>query len=150
MLHGLYMLTFDDNKKIETYEEIESESDLPDTDNERDVYYFGDSPKEGVMATGKTTIDIDGEKYTYNFRKSGSDKGAGYNGIYDDSIYIKGRLLKADRDAKYEVVEYDGKDYLIGTSGKLAKGKKNLKNGDDKYFSTNKQGIVTYEGYEKE
>ena len=63
MLHGLYMLTFDDNKKIETYEEIESESDLPDTDDERDVYYFGDSPKEGVMATGKTTIDIDGEKY---------------------------------------------------------------------------------------
>ena len=78
------------------------------------------------------------------------DKGAGYNGIYDDSIYIKGRLLKADRDAKYEVVSYNGEDYLIGTSGKLAKGKKNLKNGDDKYFSTNKQGIVTYEGYEKE
>ena len=150
MLHGLYMLTFDDDKKIDSYEEIEAESDLPDSADERDVYYFGDSPKEGVMATGKTTIDIDGEKYTYNFRKSGSDKGAGYNGIYDDSIYIKGRLLKADRDAKYEVVSYNGEDYLIGTSGKLAKGKKNLKNGDDKYFSTNKQGIVTYEGYEKE
>ena len=148
--HGLYMLTFDDDKKIDSYEEIEAESDLPDSADERDVYYFGDSPKEGVMATGKTTIDIDGEKYTYNFRKSGSDKGAGYNGIYDDSIYIKGRLLKADRDAKYEVVSYNGEDYLIGTSGKLAKGKKNLKNGDDKYFSTNKQGIVTYEGYEKE
>ena len=31
MLHGLYMLTFDDDKKIDSYEEIEAESDLPDS-----------------------------------------------------------------------------------------------------------------------
>lgn len=150
MLFGLYKLTFDDDRKIETYEEIETEHDLPDKEDSCEVYYFGDSPKEGVMATGKTTVNLDGEKYTYNFRKSGSNKGSGYDTIYDDCIYIKGRMLKADRDAKYEVVEYDGNDYLISASGKLAKGKKNVKNGDDKYFSTNKQGIVTYEGYEKE
>ena len=47
MLHGLYMLTFDDNKKIETYEEIESESDLPDTDDERRLL-LRDSPRKAL------------------------------------------------------------------------------------------------------
>ena len=58
MLHGLYMLTFDDDKKIDSYEEIEAESDLPDSADERDVYYFGDSPKEGVMAVSYTHLDV--------------------------------------------------------------------------------------------
>ncbi len=75
------------------------------------------------MATGKTTIDLDGETYTFNFRKSGSNKGAGYNGITDDSIYIQGRLLKADKDEKYKVVEFNGKEYLISTSESLQRAK---------------------------
>lgn len=149
MLHGLYKLTFDEDRKIETYDEIETESDLPAADEAVEVYYFGNTPKEGVMATGKTTIDIDGEKYTYNFRKSGSSRGAGYNTINDDCIYIHGRMLKADKDAKYEVVSYNGEDYLISTSGKIAKNKTNVKNGDEKYFCTNSKGVVTYEGYDK-
>ncbi len=149
MLHGLYKLTFDSDRKLESYDKIESESDFPAVDEACDVYYFGDSPKEGVMATGKTTIEIDGEDYTYNFRKSGSSKGAGYNTIYDDCIYIQGRMLKADSDAKYEVVEYNGKEYLISTSGKLAKNKTNIKDGDDKYYVTNSDGTVEASGYEK-
>ena len=150
MLHGLYKMTFDEDRNIESYEEIESENDLPDSNDASEVYYFGNTPKEGVMATGKTTIDIDGEKYTYNFRKSGANRGAGYDGIFDDSIYIKGRLLKADKDAKYEVVEYKGEEYLISTSGKLAKNKKNVKDSDEKYYSTNSKGVVTYSGYDKQ
>lgn len=149
MLHGLYKLTFDSSRKIETYEEIETESDFPDADENCEVYYFGNSPKEGVMATGKTNLELDGEDYTYNFRKSGSSKGAGYNTIYEDCIYIQGRMLKADKDAKYEVVEYNGKEYLIGTSGKLAKKKTNVKDGDGKYYNTNSDGTVKDSGYEK-
>lgn len=149
MLHGLYKLTFD-GKKISSWEEIEEESDLPEADDDVFVYYFGDSPKEGVMKTGKCTITIDGEKYTYNFRKSGSDKGSGYDAIFEDSIYIKGRLLKADSDARYETVEYKGNTYLINTSGKLVKNKKNIKDADETYYSTDKNGIVIYEGSEKQ
>lgn len=150
MLHGLYKLTFDDQHNIASYDEIETEDDLPGKDDNCLVYYFGDTPKEGVMATGRTTIDLDGERYTYNFRTSGTNKGAGYNSIYDDSIYVQGRLLKADSDARYEKVDYDGKTYLIGSNGKLAKNKKNIKDGDDVYYTTDKNGIVTYEGYEKQ
>lgn len=149
MLHGLYKLTFEDGRKIASAEEIESEDDLPGIDDAAEVYYFGNSPKEGAMVTGKTTLEIDGETYTYNFRKAGSNRGAGYNSIYDDSIYVQGRLLKADKDEKYKVVEYDGKEYLVGTSGKLAKNKKNIKDGDEKYYVTNSDGSIKESGYEK-
>lgn len=149
MLKGLYKLTFDSNRKLETYSEIETESDFPAADDTSGVYYFGTSPKEGAMATGKTTIDIDGEKYTYNFRKAGSTKGAGYNGIYDDSIYVQGRMMKADKDEKYKVVEYKDKEYLVGTSGKLVKSKANAQDGDGKYYKTNSDGTIKESGYEK-
>lgn len=149
MLDGLYKLTFDSSRNITSYDEIETEADFPAVGDEGEVYYFGTSPKEGAMATGKTTIDIDGEKYTYNFRKSGSNKGAGYNGINDDSIYIQGRMLKADKDDKYKVIEFNDKEYLVSTSGKLAKNKSNVQDGDGKYYKTNSDGTIKESGYEK-
>lgn len=149
MLSGLYKLTFDSNKKLDSYEEIETEADMPTATDAGEVYYFGNSPKEGAMATGKTTIELDGEKYTFNFRTAGSSKGAGYNGINSDSIYIQGRLLKADKDEKYKVVQFNGKDYLVGTSGKLAKSKTNVQDGDGKYYRTNSDGTVKDSGYDK-
>lgn len=148
MLYGLYKLSINDGE-IQAYEEIESEDDLPEADEGWDVYYFGDSPKEGVMKTGKTTIDIDGEDYTYNFRKSGTDRGAGYDGIYDGSIYIKGRLMKADKDSKLEIVSFEDEEYLVNTSGKIQKKKTNVKDADDRYYCTDSAGIVTYVGTEK-
>lgn len=149
MLHGLYKIKME-HGKIVSYEEIESESDLPDETEDWLVYHFGHSPKEGVMKTGTEIIELDGEKYSYNFKKTGSSKGAGYEGIHDDAIHIKGRVLKADKDMKVQVVDYDGKSYLVNTSGKLQKNKKNVKDTDDNYYSTDKNGVVTYSGTEKQ
>jgi len=153
MLDGLYEMTLDSSNNIESYTEIDSEDEFPAADATTEVFYFGSSSKEGAMVTGKTTIEIDDEDYTYNFHKSGSSKGSGYNKIYDSCIYIQGRMLKADYDAKYEVVTYDNgegeKDYLIGTSGKLVKNKTNIKDGDEKYYVTDSDGVVTYSGYDK-
>ena len=101
------------------------------------------------MKTGAAKIEVDGEDYTYEFRKSGSERGEGYDGIQDGSIYIKGRLLKADKDAKLEKVTYGGEEYLINTSGKIQKNKKNARDADDKYYCTDSKGLVTYEGNEK-
>lgn len=148
MLHGLYKMSMDGND-IQSYEEIESENDLPEEDDAWQVYYFGDSPKEGVMQTGKMTIDIDGEDYTYNFRKSGSERGAGYDGINDGVLYSKGRVMKADKDEKLAVFTFEDEDYLVNTSGKIQKKKTNVKDGDDYYYCTDSQGIVTYKGTEK-
>ena len=149
MLYGLYKMSVND-RQIQSYEKIEDEDDLPKEDDAWQVYYFGDTPKEGVMKTGTTRIEVDGETYTYEFRKSGGQRGEGYDGIQDGALYIKGRLLKADKDAKLEKVTYNGEEYLINTSGKLQKNKTNVKDGDDKYYCTDGNGAVTYEGNEKQ
>lgn len=148
MLHGLYKMSVND-KEIQSYEKIETESDLPEEDDGCEVYYFGDSPKEGVMATGKATLEVDGEKYTYGFGKSGDERGQGLCGISDGSIYRKGRLMKADRDARLEEVSFEGNRYLVNTSGKIQKNKKNVRDADDMYYCTDAEGIVTYKGSEK-
>ncbi|MDO5408769.1 MAG: cell wall-binding protein [Eubacteriales bacterium] len=148
MLEGLYKLSVND-KEITSYEEIESEDDLPEADDAWDVYYFADTPKEGAMKSGTVNIDIDGEEFTYSFKKSGSERGKGNHGIVDGALYIKGQLMRADRDAKYEVVTFEGNDYLVNTSGKIQKKKTNTKDADDYYYCTDGDGIVTYKGTEK-
>lgn len=148
MLDGLYKLSVNGND-IVSWEEIETENDLPEADEAWDVYYFADSAKEGAMKTGKVTIDLDGEDYTYNFKKSGSERGMGYHGIHDGELYVKGRLMKADKDAKYEIQTFEGNEYLVNTSGKIQKSKKNVKDADDFYYCTDNNGIVTYRSTEK-
>ena len=39
--------------------------------------------------------------------------------------------------------------YLISTSGKLMKNKKNIKDSDDTYYKTNNKGIIVDSGSEK-
>ena len=151
MLHGLYKIEFEENgKTIRTAEEIESFDDLPDEDEEGVfVYYFADSPKEGAMKTGTVTIELDGDKYAYSFQKSGSRKGAGIDGIDGDSIYVKGRRIDAEEGTKYQPFTYKDETYLISTSGKLMKNKKNIKDSDDTYYKTNNKGIIVDSGSEK-
>lgn len=148
MLQGLYKLSTDD-KEIISYEKIEDEGDLPEAGEAWQVYYFADSPKEGAMKTGTATVELDGEKYSYNFRKSGTDRGAGYDEIHEDAIYVKGRLLKADKDAKLEAVTFEDEEYLINTSGKIQKNKTNAKDADDNYYCTDSKGVITYKGSQK-
>ena len=69
-------------------------------------YYFGDSD-DGAMKTGKQTVSIDGEDYTFKFKDSSSSKGAGILGKDDEKLYMAGKLVKADKDDKYQVVLYD-------------------------------------------
>lgn len=68
------------------------------------LYYFG-SGDDGAMKTGKQTVTIDGEDYSFLFNKSGSSKGAGKMGIDDDKYYLGGMLLKASKDDKYSVIK---------------------------------------------
>lgn len=148
MLLGLYKMSVND-REIQSYVKIENENDLLEEADAWQVYYFGNSPKEGAMAAGTVKIEVDGEDYTYEFRKSGGTQGEGYDGIENGSIYIKGRLLKVDREARLEKVSYGGEEYLINYSGKIQKNKKNARNADGRYYCTNSEGVVTYEGSEK-
>ena len=67
-------------------------------------YYFGDG-EDGAMRTNKATIEIDGDNFNFYFEKSGGDKGAGLTGEKDDKYYQSGKLLEADSDDKYVVVQ---------------------------------------------
>ena len=151
MLQGLYRIEFEANgKTIRSAEEIEDVDEIPDEDEDGVfVYYFGDSPKEGAMKTGTMTMEIDGDKYYYSFEKSGSKKGAGTDGIDGDSIYVKGRRLEAEEGTKYQPVTYKDETYLISTSGKLVKNKKNVKDSDDVYYKTYSKGRIVDSGTEK-
>ncbi|MDO4267000.1 MAG: cell wall-binding protein [Eubacteriales bacterium] len=152
MLEGLYKLSVDD-RQINDYEEIESEDDLPEQDEAYGVYYFGGTAKEGAMKTGSAIVELDGEKYNYYFGKTGDDRGRGYNGIYDGCIYFHGQRQDADKDEKLAVVEWNGDedsgDYLVNTSGKIQKKKKNAKDADDRYYCTDASGRVTRVSTEK-
>lgn len=146
MLEGLYALTFDENKKIASYEKIEDIADMPGEDEEVSVYYFGNSPKDGVMAT-KKNVEIELEdKYTFGFRSNGE----AIHGISDNAIYIKGRKLKADSELKLQPVTFNGEEYLINTSGTIQKKKTNVKDLDDTYYCTDARGVITYSGSEKQ
>lgn len=151
MLQGLYRIEFEENgKAIRSAEEIEDVDEIPNEDEDGVfVYYFGDSPKEGAMKTGTMTMEIDGDKYYYSFEKSGSKKGAGTDGIDGDSIYVKGRRLEAEEGTKYQPVTYKDETYLISTSGKLVKNKKNVKDSDDVYYKTDSKGRIVDSGTEK-
>lgn len=147
MLHGFYQLKMDD-RNILDYEKIETESDLPDTESQWDVYYFGDAG-DGAMRTGIQTVELDGERYTYGFKTSGSAVGSGYDGISGGYLYAEGRRLKADKDIKYDAFTWQDKEYLINTSGSLMKARENLADGDGFYYCTDSTGAVTYSGWEK-
>lgn len=70
------------------------------------LYNFGDGD-DGAMKTGKQTLSLDGESYTFYFGKSGKSRGAGKNEVDHDKFYQGGMLLKADKDEKYAVVKID-------------------------------------------
>ena len=68
-------------------------------------FYFGNKD-DGSMKTGKQTVTIDGDSFTFNFKDSSSLKGAAIHGMDDHKLYMAGKLLKADSDDKYQIVVY--------------------------------------------
>lgn len=81
-------------------------------------FYFGDSD-DGAMKTGRQTVDIDGDSFTFKFKDSSSSKGAGINGIDDHKLYSAGKLIEADSDDKYQVVIYSEDEDGIVTMEKM-------------------------------
>lgn len=81
-------------------------------------FYFGDSD-DGAMKTGRQTVEIDGDSFTFKFKDSSSSKGAGINGIDDHKLYSAGKLIEADSDDKYQVVIYSEDEDGIVTMEKM-------------------------------
>ena len=79
------------------------------------AYFFGGSD-DGSMKTGKQTVELDSDKYTFEFAKNGSNKGVGLNGMEDHKFYVGGKLSTADTDSKIEIVILDSSNKLVAKS----------------------------------
>lgn len=95
--------------------------------------YFGEKGSDGRMRTGKVTglADDDGQKCTFYFNMSGSNKGSGYSGEKDGFLYYNGLLVTADKDSEYEVYKVDETFYLVNGSGKVQTNEKAYKSDGD-------------------
>lgn len=112
MIYGLALLRTDGNTIYE-YADNENKYDSQDKfmETARNMssdwafYYFSDNEdKDGSMKTGTQKISLDGESFSFNFRKGGTKKGQGVTGLSEKKYYLGGMLLTADADNKIEVV----------------------------------------------
>nr|WP_314987250.1 cell wall-binding protein [uncultured Stomatobaculum sp.] len=112
MIYGLALLRTDGNTIYE-YADDENKYDSQDKfmETARNMssdwafYYFSDNEdKDGSMKTGTQKISLDGESFSFNFRKGGTKKGQGVTGMSEKKYYLGGMLLTADADNKIEVV----------------------------------------------
>ena len=123
MIHGLALLRTDASNNILEYVDDENKYDSQDTFTEtaRNLgtgmafYYFSDNEdKDGSMKTGTQKISLDGESFTFSFKKGGTKKGQGVSGMNEKKYYLGGMLLTADADNKIEVINVNqgSSDYL--------------------------------------
>ena len=110
------------------------------------AYYFGGSD-EAYVHTGKHNVkQSDGNTETYYFQEG---SGKGFTGVRDSSLYYKGRLQKADSDAKYVVISLKEEganaitNYVVNTSGKIVRSL-TVKNGDKVEYKTDSSGVLTH------
>lgn len=125
MISGLAVLRVDGGNNILEY--VDDENNYDTEDNFDDyvkanvlggayaVYYFSnDEDHDGAMKTGTQRVVLDGDTLNFKFKKSGTQKGQGINGVDEKKYYLGGKLLKADSDNKIEIINIDAAspDYL--------------------------------------
>jgi glucan-binding YG repeat protein/ribosomal protein L14E/L6E/L27E len=83
------------------------------------MYFSNDEDHDGSMKTGKQSINIDGDTFTFKFYTSGARKGQGISGVDDKKIYMGGKLIAADKDEKINFYVVDGTDTPFETGEKV-------------------------------
>ena len=111
-------------------------------ESEYTAYYFG-TREQSSMIKGKVKIDEGGDTHQYYFTSTGR----GYTGVYDNYLYYMGRLQTADSGSRYEVITVDGRNYVVNTSGRIAKGT-TVKDRDGVKYKTSSSGILLEEDEE--
>lgn len=110
-----------------------------------DTYFFG-TFNQSCVQKGKFQIyDGNDAPDTFFFLESG----AGYTGSHKENgahyLYYKGKLQKAEKGTKYEVIEVNEASYLVNESGKVCTSSSNSKtytDGDGVKWGVNSEGIV--------
>ena len=144
-----------------------------DIDGEVYNFYFVKNGENKGKGFGTATVY---DEYTINNKVTAAEGVVANSRVYDDkSVYVNGLKVTADSDLRYQAVDITtGKTYtrselkatgwtdedgnevnpnhlvLINASGSIMKNKSSVKDGDDYYYSTNKYGVITAIGSEKE
>ncbi|MBQ6655437.1 MAG: hypothetical protein IJM79_07940, partial [Erysipelotrichaceae bacterium] len=127
-------------------------------------YFFSnDEDHDGSMKTGKQTITLDGDPFTFRFYTSGSHKGQGITGVDDKKIYLGGKLIASGKDEKFQFVETSTGDKLtvyellgIESFTKTTKDDETIWTPDDpeaiaqKYVLVNTSGAIQTSGTKKD
>ena len=154
MISGLALLRTSGNDILEyadndgKYDSQESfETTARNMSSDWGFYYFSDNEdKDGSMKTGNQRITLDGENFTFNFRKGGTKKGQGITGMNEKKYYLGGMLMTADADNKIELLnkntlERVTVDKFIRTNGLVGK---NVDSG--RVGQANKNDVVYTDG----
>ena len=134
MISGLALLRTN-GREISEYADSDGKYDSQDSfettarglSGDWGFYYFSDNEdKDGSMKTGNQRISLDGENFTFSFRKGGTKKGQGITGMNEKKYYLGGMLMTADADNKIELLnkntlERVTVDKFIRTNGLVGK-----------------------------
>lgn len=102
-------------------------------------YYFG-TKEQSSMLKGKFHLDDSGERRQYYF----TNTGRGYTGVHDNYLYYMGRLQKAESGSRYEVITIDNNNYVVNSSGRIARNT-TVKDSDGVKYKVNSSGILLEE-----
>lgn len=83
--------------------------------------YFGANDSDGAMKRERQTnvLDENGERGTYYFNASGSNRGGGYTGERNGYLYANGKLVEADDGDDFQVFEVGDRLYLVNEAGRV-------------------------------
>ena len=152
--------------------DMELEDYLGSTFNGGIYYFSGDEEKDGSRKTGYQKVSFADDDYQMFFLNNGK---AANNFVSKIKKYVnKGIVLAADNDTSNygyisvvptdktqllnntTVVEYSdgsgapsGTNVLVNSAGTVQKSKFNLRDANDVYYVTDKDGVVVYASYKK-
>lgn len=83
--------------------------------------YFGADDSDGAMKRDRQTnvYDEDGERGTYYFNTSGTNRGGGYTGERSGYLYYNGKLVQAEDGEDLQVFQIGDQMYLVNESGRV-------------------------------
>lgn len=111
---------------------------IDEDSGEYTAYYFGSDKMHCAMLTGKQEVEEgDGMVSDFYFLSSGK----GFTGVKDGYLYYMGKRQVADDGEKYMPITVDGRNYLVGTNGRVASNK-TVRDSNDVKYKTGSNGIL--------
>ena len=98
------------------------------------------------MRTGRVVVNDDNyDNEVFYFTTTGSlgNKGDGFTGVKDGSLYDEGNLVQAEEGMKYEKVSVGGKNYVVNEQGKV-KTSGTVTDGDGVKYKITRESDGTY------